>query len=82
MGAVLGQKNTLQEMMHQAIQHYVKTVRRTMKMIHSDVEMTMLTGYPTADYMDYEKESSSHDQLVEAEYDDSNILFETLEGEI
>ena len=51
-------------------------------MMHPDIELTMLTGYPTADYMDYEKESSSHDQLVAAEYDDSNILFETLEGEI
>ncbi len=46
------------------------------------VEYTILTGYPTNDYIDYERRNADMTPLDERVYDDANILFKTLEEEI
>lgn len=51
-------------------------------MMHPDVEVTMLTGYQSIEYIVYEREVSCHEPLIKPEYDDANTLFETLEEEI
>ncbi len=50
--------------------------------MHPDVEMAILTGYQSIEYMEYEKENACHDPLVEPKYDNANTLFETLEEEL
>lgn len=47
-------------------------------MMHSDVEMTMLTGYPTREYIEYEKSAGSHEPLIKPKFDDANALFDGL----
>lgn len=49
--------------------------------MHHDVEMTILTGYPSMEYLEYEKEKSCGEPLIKPKYDDANTLFETLEEE-
>lgn len=47
-----------------------------------NIEHTILTGYPTNDYIDYERHNADMTPLDKQVYDDSNILFQTLEEEI
>lgn len=49
--------------------------------MHPDVEMAILTGYQSIEYLDYERETSCHNPLIKPKYDDANTIFETLEEE-
>lgn len=50
--------------------------------MHPEIETTILTGYPTMDYIEYEKEDSCDAPLINPQYDDAETLFKTLEEEI
>lgn len=47
----------------------------------NDIEMTMLIGYPSTDYIEYEERKSCHNPFKKTKFDDAETLFKTLEEE-
>lgn len=46
--------------------------------MHPDIEMTMLTGYPTQEHIEYERSAGSHEPLIKPKFNDANALFNGL----